>query len=676
MKKCLKKIKDWFYDQAVRRIPEIQFYYENYVDHHKEEHRKNRLKSWGILLRCNFNYYFLHQKPEVLLENCERRKPYLKGSESALSFRVSPEEFAKELTQYDVISFDMFDTLVYRPFQTPLGLFDLLGAEHRYLNFRKLRSYAEYLAREKEYKRSGSYEVSIADIYQTMEEEIGISSETGIKKEQKMELKFCFANPYMKRVYDCLIAAGKTVVVTSDMYLTQKMLTDILENCGYTQLKEVFVSSEFKKSKHEGSLFQIVRKRLGNHLTYVHIGDNPKSDVEQAKKNGFMGIHYSHCGDHGNHFRATTMSPVIGSAYAGIVNSWLHNGLNRFSVQYEYGFVYGGLFVLGYCNFIHRYAVQHQMDKILFLSRDGDILSQCYQKLYPDDPMEYVYWSRRAAVKLAANRYKFDYFVRFIDHNVPAHMKLKKVISAMELDRLAEKIQADLGCSLEQELNPDYAKKLRKVLNKYWTEVLQCYAEQHEGAKAYYSEVLKNCKRVCAVDIGWAGSGAASLNYLVREEWGIDCEVYGLIAGTNTVFNVDPDTSEPLLQSGQLTSYLYAQNFNRDFWFLHNPGKNHNVYFEMLLGSNQPSLKGFGMEQGSYRIDFCDPEVENFHLVEEIQRGILDFAEQYTAHFQDDPYMFEISGNDAYAPFRLAIEGGEDYFQMVMKNLEFKINIV
>ena len=68
------------------------------------------------------------------------------------------------------------------------------------------------------------------------------------------------------------------------------------------------------------------------------------------------------------------MSAITGSMYRGIVNAHLHNGLNEYSMEYEFGFVYGGLFVLGYCQFIHEYVQTHHIDKILFLARDGDIL--------------------------------------------------------------------------------------------------------------------------------------------------------------------------------------------------------------------------------------------------------------------------------------------------------------
>ena len=94
--------------------------------------------------------------------------------------------------------------------------------------------------------------------------------------------------------------------------------------------------------------------------------------------------------------------------------------------------------------------------------------------------------------------------------------------------------------------------------------LIKKYKEQHKAAKRYYEDILTGCKRAVAVDIGWAGSGAMTLRHLVEQEWYIPCEIIGLIAGTNTVHNSEPDASEPFLQSGKLVAYLYSQSHNRD----------------------------------------------------------------------------------------------------------------
>lgn len=676
MRHLLKQLKDCFYDIMVRRVPEIQQYYEGFVNAHKEQHQKARLKSWLILFQCNLQYYLFHKLPDDNFKREETKKLYLGGSESSLSVKPSCEEAAELLSGYDVVTFDLFDTLVLRPFRSPADLFYLVGMKLNYLNFKNLRVTAEQEARKIKFQREKTYEVTLREIYDYMEQYMGIDSQRGMEAEMETEISLCQPNPYLKEIYHLLFARGQKMAVVSDMYLPKTVLRKILDSCGYTQLTEIFVSCEERVSKHEGGLFSLVKQHFGGEKRYIHMGDNPKADVDSAKRQGFEAVYYENV-EKGNAYRPALMSPIIGSAYAGIVNGKLHNGRKVFSLPYEYGYVYGGLFALGYCEFIHRFYESHQLDKILFLSRDGDILSKVYEKRYPSDRTEYVYWSRLAAVKLAARNYKYDYLERFVDHNSHSGLRIGNLIEGMELDSIKDKLCQKAGISLEEELTPQNAASVKTALISLWDQVLQCYQDARKGAGKYYGEVLKNCSKVCAVDVGWAGSGAAALSYLVQEEWGMPCQVFGLLAGTNTVFNSAPDASEGFLQNGSMKSYLYSASKNRELYLTHNPGKKHNVYFEMLLSSNQRSLKGFGLKKdGTVRLDFSQPEPIDSGLIDEIQQGILDFSEDYSRIFAGEPAMFGISGSDAYAPFRLAVSNREQYFQSVLKELKFKENIL
>ena len=66
-----------------------------------------------------------------------------------------------------------------------------------------------------------------------------------------------------------------------------------------------------------------------------------------AHKHGFDTFYYPNVNGSGERYRAYDMSPVIGGAYRGLVNTHLYNGALQFSREYEYGFIYGGLFVTG-----------------------------------------------------------------------------------------------------------------------------------------------------------------------------------------------------------------------------------------------------------------------------------------------------------------------------------------
>ena len=100
--------------------------------------------------------------------------------------------------------------------------------------------------------------------------------------------------------------------------------------------------------------------------------------------------------------------------------------------------------------------------------------------------------------------------------------------------------------------------------------IKQQYKVQNKAARLYYTKELIHCKRAAAVDIGWAGSGAISLAFLVERIWNLPCEIVGIIAGTNTIHNKESDASEIFLQSGKLVSYLFSQSDNREVMKKHN----------------------------------------------------------------------------------------------------------
>ena len=464
------------------------------------------------------------------------------------------------------------------------------------------------------------------------------------------------------------------------------------------------VSNEYGENKAGGDLFhRVIRDFSGARI--VHIGDNPHSDQKMAKASGLDILPYQNVNKNVLLYRPMDMSSMIGGAYRGLVSNHLYNGSEKFSIDYEYGYVYGGLFVVGYCHFIHEYYEQHYLDQLLFLARDGDILRRVYQKLYPDDRTVYVYWSRKAATKLMADEDKHDFFRRFIYHKVNQKVTIGEALRSMELEQLLPELsdwqeiwdvwerksgagrkQKFIDLRAEDELTDKNAYLLRRFIEAKWERVMTHYEEQQVAAEKYYREILYGCKNVAAVDIGWAGSGALALSHLVEKVWGMDCRITGIVAGTNTIHNAQPDASDPFLQDGRLVAYLYSGQMNRDLLKKHDPNKDYNVFWELLLSSLTPSFQGFHngryqTEKESIYLETVDITLEfgrydfNPEGIGEIQRGILDFAEQYLEHFGEFPYMFRISGRDAYAPMLVAASYDERYLKMIEKRFQLEIAV-
>lgn len=680
---------DQIYMILVNKIPGIQ---ERYKRKRNSTKGIGRVGAWAYLLWLNLAYHVFRYKRVGTPEKYpyyENKHLYSKGSESSLSKREPPEELAKRLARYDMVSFDVFDTLLLRPFDKPADLFYLLGDELEYMDFKRIRMEAEWKAREKKYKETGSHEVTLEEIYDLLAEETGIDKKQVMRREVELEKTYCFANPYMKKVTEELKKRKKRLLIISDMYLHTEQIRELLKGCGYEEFDAYYVSCDRGKSKSKGDLYREVKEQeearyeekgkngQKKELRLVHVGDNYVADIENARKQDFDTIHYVNVNAAGEQYRAEDMSAITGSLYRGIVNTHIHNGLKEYTREYEYGFIYGGLFVTGYCQFIHNYAAVHGADRILFLARDGDILRKVYHRLYPEEEEKtrYVYWSRLAAAKLAAGYFKYDYFRRFLYHRVNQGYTLEKILSSMELEDMLEEMCQETGLPAQERLTEKNVEKIKAFFLESWNQVLAHYEGQTEAGGRYFREVLGDSKKAVAVDIGWAGSGAIALDYMVNKVWKLDCSVTGIIAGTNTCHNAEPDTSETFLQGGKLVSYLYSQRENRDLWKLHDPGKNHNLYWEILLEAPHGSLKGFYLdEDGKWECRFKEEKADR-RKVEEIQRGILEFAGQYKQYMEKSELFGYISGRDAYAPMILAERENNKEFIESICGLMDEVNI-
>lgn len=637
-----------------------------------------RLLSYAYLLWLNFAFYVLFCKwlgQPRLVSHKGKRLP--EQPESELNRRDSADSFAEKLLCFDVVSFDIFDTLIFRPFSEPTELFFLVGQRLGYMDFRRLRIEAERQARIRKAKKCGSYEVEFAEIWTQLEQMTGIDAKDGMQAEVAAELELCYANPYMQRVFRILQDAGKRIVLTTDMYLTEEVLQSILKKCGYEGYEKLFVSCEEQVSKGNGGLFERVKQYAGAEgwQRLAHVGDNPDSDVKMAQSHGFTAFLYPNVNRNAEAYRSYDLSPVIGGAYRGLVDNRLYSGETVYNLQQEYGYVYGGLFVLGYCSFIHEYCRLHRIEKVLFIARDGEILKKVYDFLYPGEDTQYVYLSRLAAAKLAAGYFKYDYMRKLVYHKVGQQYSLRSVLQTMELEALSDGLEPEAGLRAEDKLEQTNVERFVAFLNQKWETVLDIYKEQREAAGVWYEKTVGQAKRAAAVDIGWAGSGALALKTLFEKEWHIPCTLTGIVAGTNTAYSAEPDMSETMLLDGSLVSYLFSSDTNRDLWKKHDPAKMYNIYFELLTSSEHPSFQGFYFDgDGKVGLRFQKPE-KNAEGIRDIQQGILDFVKDYKRHFESYPYMFRISGRDAYAPMLRAAEHQEKYLRRVREDFDMSIGV-
>jgi hypothetical protein len=72
----------------------------------------------------------------------------------------------------------------------------------------------------------------------------------------------------------------------------------------------------------------------------------------------------------------------------------------------------------------------------------------------------------------------------------------------------------------------------------------------------------------------------------------------------------------------------------------------------MFTQAKIPTFAGF-KDDGS--MEFGIPEIENYAVIGKIQEGITDFCILYSSLAKNDSSLFNITGYDAYMPYRMII---------------------
>lgn len=207
---------------------------------------------------------------------------------------VHMKKIDKLIKKYDYISFDIFDTLIYREVPNPHEVFGLVQKEFNSLHAEKpIVGFPEERISAEKKANSMKSDYTLDDIYGFISVLWGDSVADKLKRiEIDVEKKVTYANPRMKNVYDYVLSRGKKIIIVSDMYLSKETISQLLNASGYVGWSELFVSCECGGTKRDGSLFKYVKMKLNEtNRTICHFGDNVISDYIMAMCNGIKAIH-------------------------------------------------------------------------------------------------------------------------------------------------------------------------------------------------------------------------------------------------------------------------------------------------------------------------------------------------------------------------------------------------
>lgn len=310
------------------------------------------------------------------------------------------EEVRRRIDRAEVVSFDIFDTLLQRPYLHPTDLFEHMGKMLRKPQFAARRVEAEQCARR---NHPHLADVTLSMIYAEIDADFAPLQQVELDWEQRA----LRADPEVQQVYAYARKQGKRIIIASDMYLPAEFLAEALQRNGYEGWERLYVSAEAGACKHDGSLY---RRMLADAAVpphaMLHIGDNKSADVKMARKCGLLAVRYM---PPARRFlkRHKAVKAGMGKGRRLAQSAWVsllsydwqlrRCGLRPAqSYWHELGYQYAGPVGYGYVQFVEKAAKQAGAEALLFIARDGYLLQKLYAAAGAAAPLPsaYVYAPR------------------------------------------------------------------------------------------------------------------------------------------------------------------------------------------------------------------------------------------------------------------------------------------
>lgn len=321
------------------------------------------------------------------------------------------------ISNSEYVFFDIFDTLITRPFLSPKDLFFFIENQYCTPGFYKSRVVAEKKARE------SKEETTIDEIYQNIDPIYKKFQEI----EENLEIELCYAIKHNFVKYKGSLSLGKKIFFVSDMYLKEETILAILNKNGYEANSDnLFLSSKYKKTKHTGSLYKLAIQTIGiqDPSSIVMFGDNKKSDADIPKSLGMKAFHYTPSQSNLEQNKLNTFikkNIKNQNSLSPLLKIILEKQIDNKDYWYKIGYKIAGPIVYSYVRFIIGQANNSDSNPfLLFVGRDGYLLNKCLQRLDPSLAHQYIYAPRSIADQILkgysqsiASTYKSYIFSKF-----------------------------------------------------------------------------------------------------------------------------------------------------------------------------------------------------------------------------------------------------------------------
>lgn len=433
------------------------------------------------------------------------------------------------ISSYNVISFDVFDTLIKRDVPNPQDVFKMLERKTGIDGLSDLRIEAEIKAREV----SKNQEVGIKDIYNELgkilknsQTELNHIMETEIGLEEKL----CVVNLDMLPIYNYCIN-NKIVVLISDMYLKRETIESILNKNHIANYRKLYISNEINKTKISGELFQFVKKDLGiENIKIMHIGNSFNADFIKAHQCGYGAIKIS---TYYNRKQREDAKNVTWEQKC--LNTFINNHVQINKDFYQrFGFECFGPVLYGFTKWLYYNMNSLGIQNVLFLARDGYIMKRTYDMLGLNENIpSYYFESSRRSLRIPCFNPHMKYEEILDELTVPNMTNMAQLFDSLGLnaDDYKELIK-EYGFNFESQIKRDTLKNnisFKQMYENIKNDIFENVEREQKNLYGYIRKFPFDSK-LAIVDIGWGGS---MQKYLIQtlNKMGIICDITGFYFG-------------------------------------------------------------------------------------------------------------------------------------------------
>lgn len=593
---------------------------------------------------------------------------------------IGNENLKKRLmsSNIKVISFDVFDTLVYRPFWKPSDLFYLLGNfantlldSKDGLDFYNLRIEAEKRARLVNKVNHPMWEdITLDDIYVELKKYLGVTDDIIAKiknQEINLELQYCKVRRYAKEIFDLAKYLGKKIIITSDMYLPHDVIEAILHQCGYRGYEHLFVSSETKVTKATGNMYSFVAKNMGiNPKNILHIGDNIDSDVKAAQKKDWQSIHFPKAVDRfmnivpdlygGESYKRLFQEPfALRDGYqhlrywgwrtllAVAANKIYANPYVEFQQDSDFnadpriiGYYVLGMHMFAIAQWLARETDLHKYDTFNFMARDGYLAMKCYKKLLPfycqQPKINYLHLTR--SVVLPLQMHKGTDFYGLL-HNINIFSQTPAKIFDMFQSIMNDKVWS---------AQDTFCQENGFVKNRPFASVSEFY----EFIEKFKDIAIDDSKLIQYIQVLGKHLSSFFSVHSATFDVGYSCRVESTLK-RNFSFDVSPYY---IHVNNDIPYYRAKENdIKVHTFYKYSPGVT-GVLRELLISKQEPSCKCLEINGENIQPifkKFNPPYIETY-IINLIQKQALQFVQDVAETFGDDIHKLSYQRSDVSLP--------------------------